>query len=213
MPAPAGLNFSSSAVHSLTPFVHELAQIDPAGRRDQNALRRLARASREQARAGQPMLKTPPVGALGSGSDYTAFLDHVGIASMDMGLNGRGGDGSYHSTYDNPTWFKKYIDPQFKFSVLAAQVTGVALLRLADAEVLPFDYETYGGQILEYIGEIEQQATKTSADGAKQVDFAGLRAAAEAFAKAGADVRGAASRCWQRGRARADGRWRDSTAG
>ena len=106
-----------------------------------------------------------------------------------MGLNGRGGDGSYHSTYDNPTWFKKYIDPQFKFSVLAAQVTGVALLRLADAEVLPFDYESYGRQILEYIGEIEKQATAASADDAKKVDFAGLRAAADAFAKAGADVR------------------------
>ncbi len=108
---------------------------------------------------------------------------------MDMGLNGPGGDGSYHSTYDNPTWFKKYIDPQFTFSVLAAQVTGVALLRLADAEVLPFDYEAYGRQILEYIDEIEQQASKASADGAKKVDFAGLRSAASAFARAGAGAR------------------------
>ena len=88
-----------------------------------------------------------------------------------MGLNGRGGDGSYHSTYDNPTWFKKYIDPQFTYSVLAAQVTGVALLRLADAEVLPFDYEAYGRQILEYVDEIEQQAAKASADGAKRDRF------------------------------------------
>jgi N-acetylated-alpha-linked acidic dipeptidase len=186
-----GLNFSGSAVHSLTPFVYELAQsIQPEG-----ATRTLydgwLERAREQspARDGQPMLKVPAVGALGSGSDYTAFLDHVGIASLDFGLNGRGGDGSYHSTYDNPTWFKKYIDPQFKFSVLAAQVTGVALLRLADADVLPFDYETYGRQILEYIGEIEHQAAKASADGAKTVDFAGLRSAAEAFAKAGAAVR------------------------
>jgi N-acetylated-alpha-linked acidic dipeptidase len=186
-----GLDFSSSAVHSLTPFIHELAQaIQPQGATKTLYDGWLER-SREQApaRDGQPMLKAPAVGALGSGSDYTAFLDHVGIASMDMGLNGRGGDGSYHSTYDNPTWFKKYIDPQFKFSVLAAQVTGVALLRLADAEVLPFDYETYAKQILEYIGDIEQQATKASADGAKKVDFAGLRAAAEGFAKAGADAR------------------------
>ena len=73
--------------------------------------------------------------------------------------------------------------------MLAAQVTGVALLRLADAEVLPFDYESYGRQILEYIGEIEKQATTASAENAKKVDFAGLRAAAEAFAKAGADLR------------------------
>jgi N-acetylated-alpha-linked acidic dipeptidase len=186
-----GLSFSGSAVHSLTPFVHELAQsIQPAGA-TKNLYDEWLERSREQTPGGvgQPVLKSPPVGALGSGSDYTAFLDHVGIASMDMGLNGRGGDGSYHSTYDNPTWFKKYIDPQFTFSVLASQVTGVALLRLADAEVLPFDYETYGRQILEYIGEIEQQASKASADGAKRVDFTGLRAAADAFAKAGADVR------------------------
>ncbi len=108
---------------------------------------------------------------------------------MDMGVNGRGGDGSYHSTYDNPTWFKKFIDPQFKYSVLAAQVTGVALLRLADAEVLPFDYESYGRQILEYITEIEQQAGKASPADATKVDFAGLKSAAESFAKAGAAVR------------------------
>ncbi len=174
-----GLNFSSSAVHSLTPFVHELAQsLQPAG-----ATRTLYDGWLERTREETPGAKAPAVGALGSGSDYTAFLDHVGIASMDMGLNGRGGDGSYHSTYDNPTWFKKYIDPQFAFSVLATQTTGVALLRLADAEVLPFDYEAYGRQILEYIGEIEQQAIKASADGAKKIDFAGLRAAAEAFAQ------------------------------
>ena len=180
-----GLNFSSSAVHSLTPFVHELAQsIQP-----ESGGKTLYDGWLERSREQAPAATTPPVGALGSGSDYTAFLDHVGIPSMDMGLNGRGGDGSYHSTYDNPTWFKKYIDPQFTFSVLASQTTGVALLRLADAEVLPFDYETYGRQILEYIAEIEQQATKASADGAKRVNFAGLRAAAEAFAKAGADVR------------------------
>jgi N-acetylated-alpha-linked acidic dipeptidase len=185
-----GLDFSGSAVHSLTPFVYELAKsIQPEGTTKTLYDGWLDRV-REQSKApdGQ-MWKAPPVGALGSGSDYTAFLDHIGIAALDFGLNGRGGDGSYHSTYDNPTWFKKYIDPQFKFSVLAAQVTGVALLRLAGAEVLPFDYETYGRQILEYIGDIEQQAAKASADGATKIDFAGLRSAAEAFAKAGADVR------------------------
>src|SRR5262249_45198849 len=182
---------SGSAVHSLTPFLHELAQsIQPEGSTKTLYDGWLERA-REQApaRDGRPMLKTPPVGALGSGSDYSAFLDHVGIASIDVGLNGRGGDGSYHSTYDNPTWFKKYIDPTFSHSVLASEMTGVALLRLVDAEVLPFDYEAYGKQILEYVDEIEQQAAKASADGAKRIDFAGLKAAANAFAAAGADAR------------------------
>src|SRR5438093_12417183 len=106
-----------------------------------------------------------------------------------MGLSAREADGTYHSTYDNPTWFKKFIDPDFKYSVLSAQVTGVALLRLVDAELLPFDYAAYGKQILEYVAEIEQQAAKVSPAGAKKIDFGGLKAAAEAFAKAGADLR------------------------
>jgi len=186
-----GLTFSGSGVHSLTPFLHELARsIQPEGETSTLYDGWLARA-REQApaRDGAPPVETPPVGALGSGSDYTAFLDHIGVASVDMGLNGRGGDGSYHSTYDNPTWFKKYIDPHFKYSVLASQLTGVALLRLADAEILPFDYEAYGRQVLEYANDIEEQATKASADGAKQIDFAGLKAAADGFARAGAAAR------------------------
>jgi N-acetylated-alpha-linked acidic dipeptidase len=186
-----GLNFGGSAVHSLTPFIYELARdVQPVGESNTLYDGWLGRA-REQspARDGQPMLKAPPVGALGSGSDYTAFLDHVGVSSLDIGLNGRGADGTYHSTYDNPTWFKKFIDPQFKYSVLASQVTGVALLRLADAEILPFDYEAYGNQILEYVDEIEQQARKASAEKATTIDFAGLKAAAQAFAKAGANLR------------------------
>ncbi|HJZ78287.1 MAG TPA: transferrin receptor-like dimerization domain-containing protein [Vicinamibacterales bacterium] len=187
----AGLNFSGSAVHSLAPFVRELAQsIQPAGETKTLYDGWLERA-REQAPKGdgQPLLEAPPVGALGSGSDYTAFLDHIGVAALDMGLNGTGGDGSYHSTYDNPTWFKKYIDPQFKYSVLATELTGVGLLRLVDAEILPFDYEAYGSQVVEYVNDIEQQAAKASADGAKRIDFAGMKEAAEAFARAGAAAR------------------------
>jgi len=101
-----------------------------------------------------------------------------------MNLSGRAGDGTYHSTYDNPAWFKRFVDPHFAYSVLAAQTTGVALLRLANAEQLPLDYEAYGRQITEYLTEIEQLAT-----GSKSVDFAGLQAAADAFTKAGASLR------------------------
>ncbi|MBI3493719.1 MAG: M28 family peptidase, partial [Acidobacteria bacterium] len=189
-----GTIFGSSAVHSLTPFAHELAQSVQIEGSPKTLFDTWLERSREQspARDGSPMLKRPTVGALGSGSDYTAFLDHVGIPSIDMGLTSRGQDGTYHSTYDNPDWFKKYIDPQFKHSVLAAQVTGVALLRLTDAELLPLDYESYGTQILDYIREIEpqaQRATGASAADAKRIDFAGLKSAAEAFAKAGAALR------------------------
>ncbi len=183
--------FSGSAVHSLTPFVHELARSIESDQPSKTLYDRWLEHAREEkpAKDGQPPLTTPVVGALGSGSDYTAFLDHIGVSSLDMGLSGPGDGGTYHSLYDNPAWFKKYIDPQFKFSVLAAQVTGVALLRLADAELLPFDFESYGRQILEYVNEIEREAMGKSAPEARKVDFAGLKSAAEAFTRAGGDVR------------------------
>jgi len=185
-----GANFSASAVHSLTPFVYDLARALKPEQSDKTLFDTwLDRARSEPAPLGGPFLKAPPVGPLGSGSDYTAFLDHVGIASLDFGLNGRGGDGTYHSTYDHPGWFKTFIDPQFTHSVLAARVTGVATLRLADAEILPFDYEAYGRQILEYVRDIEQQAAKTGPQDAMTVDFAGMKRAATNFMKAGAALR------------------------
>jgi N-acetylated-alpha-linked acidic dipeptidase len=187
--------FESSAVHSLTPFVHELAQSVASDQPSKSLYDRWLERAREKnpPKDGAPALKEPEVGALGSGSDYTAFLDHIGVASLDMGLAGTG-DGVYHSTYDDPAWFKKFIDPGFTYSVLAAQVTGVAILRFADAQVLPFDYESYGKQILEYAKEIEKDASTKSAADARKVDFSGLKAAAEAFARAGADVRQEADR-------------------
>jgi N-acetylated-alpha-linked acidic dipeptidase len=135
------------------------------------------------------VMAAPPVSALGSGSDYTAFLDHIGVSAIDMGLNGAGGGGTYHSIYDDPIWFKKFIDPDFKFSLLATRITGVALLRLVDADVLPFDYEAYGKQIREYVDEIQKEAEKKSKDEAARVGFDRLRAAADAFAQAGAGLR------------------------
>jgi N-acetylated-alpha-linked acidic dipeptidase len=185
-----GANFSASAVHSLTPFVYDLARsVQPEHAAQSLFDAWLVRARSEPPPLGGPLLKAPPVGALGSGSDYTAFLDHVGIASLDFGLNGRGGDGTYHSTYDHPGWFKTFIDPEFTHSVLAARVTGLATLRLAEAEILPFDYEAYGRQILEYVRDIEQQAAKAGSPGANAIDFAGMKRAAIDFMRAGTALR------------------------
>jgi N-acetylated-alpha-linked acidic dipeptidase len=121
--------FESSAVHSLTPFVHKLAQSIDSDQPSKSLYDRWTERAREKnpPRKGEPMLEAPVVGALGSGSDYTAFLDHIGVASVDTGLNGTG-DGTYRSTYDAPAWFKKFIDTDFRYSVLAARATGVAVL-------------------------------------------------------------------------------------
>ena len=91
------------------------------------------------------------IGALGSGSDYTPFLQHLGVSSIDMGF---GGDyGVYHSAYDSFYWMSNYGDPGFTYHVMAAQLWGTVALRVANAPGLPFNYRDYAFQIRDYFNE------------------------------------------------------------
>jgi N-acetylated-alpha-linked acidic dipeptidase len=96
------------------------------------------------------------IAALGSGSDYTPFLQHLGVTSLDMGF---GGDyGVYHSAYDSFTWMSKFGDPQFVYHVAAAQLWGTIAMRLADSAGLPFDYSDYADQIRDFVNETVKTA-------------------------------------------------------
>ncbi|CAN5710068.1 transferrin receptor-like dimerization domain-containing protein [soil metagenome] len=98
------------------------------------------------------------IGALGSGSDYTPFLQHLGIPSLDMGF---GGDyGVYHSAYDSFHWMTRFGDPTFAYHVAAAQLWGTVAMRLAEADGLPFDYVDYGAQIHEFFTESVKTARR-----------------------------------------------------
>src|SRR5689334_17848434 len=91
------------------------------------------------------------IGPLGSGSDYTPFLQHLGIASTDMSF---GGDyGVYHSAYDSFYWMDHFGDPGFQYHVAAAQIWGTLALRLADADGLSFDYTDYANEIRSFFRE------------------------------------------------------------
>src|SRR5881394_241048 len=91
------------------------------------------------------------IGPLGSGSDYTPFLQHLGVPSTDMGF---GGDyGVYHSAYDSFYWMSHFGDPEFVYHVAAAQLWGTIAMRLASAEGLQLDYNDYAAQIREYFDE------------------------------------------------------------
>jgi N-acetylated-alpha-linked acidic dipeptidase len=104
------------------------------------------RSEEERAASGEARISP-----LGSGSDYTPFLQHLGIASTDMGF---GGDyGVYHSAYDSFYWMDHFGDPGFVYHVAAAQVWGTLALRLADADGLPFDYRDYAIEIREFFRE------------------------------------------------------------
>ncbi|HUS11966.1 MAG TPA: M28 family metallopeptidase, partial [Pyrinomonadaceae bacterium] len=91
------------------------------------------------------------IGALGSGSDFTPFLQHLGVPASDMGF---GGDyGVYHSAYDSFYWMSHFGDPNFVYHVAAAQLWGTVVMRLADAAGLPLDYRDYASQVREFFNE------------------------------------------------------------
>jgi N-acetylated-alpha-linked acidic dipeptidase len=119
------------------------------------------------------------VGPLGSGSDYTPFLQHLGIASTDMSF---GGDyGVYHSAYDSFYWMDHFGDPGFQYHVAAAQIWGTLALRLADADGLSFDYMDYANEIRAFFSEAMRIAGwRKLADG---LDEKSMNAAVDDFAK------------------------------
>ena len=98
------------------------------------------------------------ISALGSGSDYTAFLDHLGLASLNLSYGGDGETGIYHSIYDTYDFYRRFIDTTFAFGVAESQTTGTAILRLADAPVLPYEFTASVRTYRRYVDEIEKGA-------------------------------------------------------
>jgi len=96
------------------------------------------------------------IDALGSGSDYTPFLQHAGIATLDLRYGGEGGGGIYHSIYDDFRWFTTFDDTSFVYGRALAQTVGTAVLRLANAEVLPLEFGGLAETVGRYAGELKQ---------------------------------------------------------
>jgi N-acetylated-alpha-linked acidic dipeptidase len=125
-----------------------------------------------------------PVGDLGSGSDYTAFLQHAGVPSTDVSSSGP--YGVYHSVFDNLAWFKKFADPDFTYEQEIARVFGLEALRMADADVLPYDYEEYGKEVAAYLDAARKRGEDKFGKGV--LDFEAVDTAARHFTSAGAKI-------------------------
>jgi N-acetylated-alpha-linked acidic dipeptidase len=185
----SGSEFKASAVPSLKQFVREIARQVPSPKGgtvyDQWKLVQQTDAERRiTANAGFPGAPPrPPVGNLGSGSDYTPFIQHLGVPSTDIGSEGP--YGVYHSVFDNYNWFTKFADPTFAYEQQQARVFGLQILHMADADVLPYDYQAYGKEILGYLDTASRRATTAKLT----LDFAAAVAAARRFESAGASVR------------------------
>jgi N-acetylated-alpha-linked acidic dipeptidase len=100
-----------------------------------------------------------PINALGSGSDYTPFLQHLGIASLDLRYGGEGvNEGVYHSVYDSFDHYTRFGDPSFAYGLALAQTAGRTVLRLANAEVLPLEFRNFSDTLAKYLRELAKLA-------------------------------------------------------
>lgn len=103
---------------------------------------------------GRPAWKHFKLSALGSGSDYSPFFQHLGIASFNMGFGGESSGGEYHTMYDSYELYKRFKDPDFSYGVTLAKVAGRTSLRLANADVLPFEFLHFTNTVGGYINEV-----------------------------------------------------------
>ncbi len=122
---------------------------------DRLKARQITTAGSDKARKDNMAKKNLTLGALGSGSDYSAFLQHAGIPSLNIGFGGEDEGGSYHSIYDSYDHYSRFGDPGFKYGVALAQTIGRAVLRMADADVLPFEFKNLHKTVSGYVTELQ----------------------------------------------------------
>jgi N-acetylated-alpha-linked acidic dipeptidase len=179
--AVSGPNFSAAAVPSLKQFVREIARSvpSPAGGTVYEAWRNEHSEGNEHRPSNAPSDGDVRVGDLGSGSDFTPFLQHVGVPSTDIGSGGP--YGVYHSVFDNYAWFTMNADPHFVYLQQMARVLGLEAVRMADTDVLPYDYVPYAHEITSYI---ETAKKKAGDEKLGSLDFGPALAAANRFSTA-----------------------------
>ena len=193
----SGPKFGASAVPSLKQFLRDITKAvpNPKGGTVYEAWQKASQPEASTQSPGesvadnrrQPMVQVKgdvPVGDLGSGSDYTAFLQHLGVPSTDVSSSGP--YGVYHSVFDNFAWFKKFGDPDFVYEQEMARIFGVEAIRMADADVLPYDYDEYAKEIFAYLEASRKRAEDKFGDSA--LDFGPVNAAARHFESAGAKI-------------------------
>lgn len=165
--------FGVGGSHTLEKFVNDVARSvnDPRGK---GSLWEVMKARRGGQADNRADLR---ISALGSGSDYTAFIDHLGIASLNVGFGGEGGGGIYHSIYDSFAWYTRFSDTTFEYGRTLVQAAGTATMRLADARILPFEFTNFAETVGGYVDDVAKLPKQN-------VDLAPLRKAVEKLKQA-----------------------------
>jgi N-acetylated-alpha-linked acidic dipeptidase len=187
--AKGWLNVSGS--HSLQAFVNDIMRDVQDPKRPGKTLfqakldRVVSQAKTDAEKATLQKRRDFPIEALGSGSDYTAFLDYLTVASLSMDFGGEAPDaGVYHSTYDSFYWYTHFSDTDFAYGAALSRTIGTAILRLADADVLPFEFTATAKTLRGYADEIGKDAKEAEDTKARELDFAPLRKAIDHLQKA-----------------------------
>lgn len=165
--------FFAAGSHSLENFVNDVTKdIEdpetkmPVWKRDKLvAIAQASAGDRAEIRS-RADLRIP---ALGSGSDFTVFVDHLGIPSLDFGYGGEDEAGQYHSIYDDFAWYTKFQDTDFSYGRTLAQTAGTMVMRMADADLLPFQYSDLADTVHLYLTQLQTLAQQKR-DEAKERD-------------------------------------------
>ena len=146
--------------HALTTFMDEVAKSVTDPQTSVNVFERkrandIADASPGKSKKEALGKHSLELDALGSGSDFSPFLQHLGVPSLNLGFGGEGNGGEYHSIYDSYDDYRRFKDPTFVYGVALAQTAGRAALRMANADVLPFDYRSLYKTVSGYVTELQ----------------------------------------------------------
>ncbi|MBC8647875.1 MAG: M28 family metallopeptidase [Thermoanaerobaculia bacterium] len=163
---------SAGGSHSLESLVNEAAREiqDPEKKIsvwERMRLKKIADARSNEDRRGIRDRADVAIDALGSGSDFTPFLQHLGIASLNVGFGGEDDGGIYHSIYDDLSWYSRFSDADHAYGRALAQLTGTLLLRLSEADVLPFEFRRLSETVGKYVQEVSDLA-RDARDSAKE---------------------------------------------
>jgi N-acetylated-alpha-linked acidic dipeptidase len=160
--------FRAEGSHSLENFVESVTRDieDPETKMPVNKRERLVATNRAlpEARAEIRSRTDTRMPALGSGSDYTVFIDHLGVPSVNLGYGGEDpGSGQYHSIYDDFYYYSHFMDTDFVYGRALAQTAGTMMMRMADADVIPFQFTDLADNIRVYVGEVKKLADTSRA--------------------------------------------------
>ena len=153
--------FHASGSHDLERFINDVVRDVKDPEKDMTVwqrarLVRIARAKNQEERDETRKRADLRIGALGDGSDYASFLDHAGVSALNIGYGGEDEADAYHSIYDDFYWYTHFMDTDFSYGRALAQTGGTAVMRLADAELIPYEYAGMADTISKYVTDLEK---------------------------------------------------------